>query len=398
MIEAPSRPRSAPPGEPPAPNKRPRQFPRWLYGLGVTALIVAVFAAGLRWAYGGFQKYYLVSLDLPRAGQQLDLGSDVRINGVNIGTMVDKQLVTSPTWHVHMTLQIQNKYRVPADAQAVVTLKTLLGAKVIELRFPRYAGPFLQNGDRIRAARIGPELEDALADGVRVLQAIPPDDLATVVHELAIGARGHGRDVARGLKAQSQLAELFARTLPPQVKALHDFRTIFGALRDRGVDLNLLADAMNEGVPVYASPEAQRNLRNALEAVVPFANNLGDLLIVNRRDWDRMIAAGDVVLGTLASRPQGVRSLVSGLNNYVHKLGGDPCNRFFSQPGNGITGTTPDQQMECAPINDGSASAGFVNFISDQAGNGTNPFAEFCANVPSGTPLDPIRNALGCTP
>src|SRR5207245_694092 len=83
-----------------------------------------------------------------------------------------------------------------------------------------------------RAAQVGPELEDAIADGVNVLDAIRPGDAATVVSTLAQAARGHGQDVARGLQANSDLAQLFASTLDPQLQALHDFDVVFGALKD----------------------------------------------------------------------------------------------------------------------------------------------------------------------
>ena len=424
MIEAPPRPKpAAAEPQPPAPRP-PRQWriPTWLKGFAIATLATLVFLAAVRWAYGGFAKYTMLTLDLPRAGQQLDIGAtDVRMRGVNIGTMVKKELVppgpnASPNdrgWFVRLTLRIEERFKVPANAHAVVTLKTLLGAKVIEFRFPRYAGPWLENGDKLRSARIGPELEDALDDGVRVLQAVPADDLATVVHELSVAARGHGRDVSRGLAANSELADMFADTLEPQLAALNDFEVIFNALRDKGVDLNLLADAMNEGVPVYASPEAQAHLRAALEAVVPFSNNLADLLILNRRDWDRMMDAGNVVLTTLAVRPQGLRSLVHGLGDYVESLGGDPCNAWFSftQSGGrdpvkfGVTPTNQQQRQECAHLNDGSASAPFAAFEGEGGGGGIGGppgdpvapvIAEFCAAVPPGTPLDPIREALGC--
>ncbi|HEX2267769.1 MAG TPA: MCE family protein [Actinomycetota bacterium] len=430
MIEAPPRPAPAP-AEPQPPTPRPpRQwhFPTWLKGLGITLLALILFLAAVRWAYGGFENYTMLSVDLPRAGQQLDIGAtDVRMNGVNIGTMVQKELVPpSPNatasdrgWYVRLTLRIEDRYRVPANTEAVVTLKTLLGAKVIEFRFPRYAPPWLEDGDTVRSARIGPELEDALDDGVRVLEAIPADDLATVIHELSVAARGHGRDVARGLKANSELADLFADTLEPQIAALNDFEVIFNALRDKGVDLNLLADAMNEGVPVYASAEAQAHLRSALEAVVPFSNNLADLLILNRRDWDRMMDAGNVVLTTLAVRPQGLRSVVHGLGDYVESLGGDPCNRFFANVPSvdspvdpravvvGVSGTNLQQRRECNHLNDGSASAPFAAFEGEggsegsDEGGGADPLnpviAEFCAaTMGAPPPFDEIRAALGC--
>ncbi len=311
----------------------------------VVALVAGGLYTGIKWAYGGFDDYYYVKATLPRAGQQLEPGSDVRMRGVIVGKVSDIRLVDR---QAQLTLQMQRQYHVPKDAEAVISLTTFLGAKFVDLRFDQMRGPYLADGDRIQSSHVGAELEDALADGVRVFDAIPPADLATVVGELATGARGHGQDVARGLAANSDLSDLFASTLTPQIQALHDFQVVFGALRDRGVDLNNLADAINEGVPVYASASAQKALDDALKAVTPFADNLADLLILDKAAWDQMMDAGDKVLGTIAARPEQLAGLVQGLYRYVFKLGGVPC--------------YPTTFYNCT-VPKNSAAAGFVNFI-----------------------------------
>jgi virulence factor Mce-like protein len=343
-----------PPSRPPAPIPRKRRIPRIILGPAVVALVLFLAITGIKWAYGGFGHYYYVSVALPRAGQQVQTGDDVRERGVTIGKISQIQLQGD---HVLMTLQIDSQYRVPASATAVVALKTLLGAKFVDLRSASFTGPYLPDRGRIRAAAVGPELEDALADGVNVLDAIRPADLATVVGNLAQGAQGEGANIARGLQANSQLAELFSSTLTPQLKSLRDFDVVFGALRTKGVDLNRLADAVNVGVPVYASPAAQRQLDAALRALTPFANNLADLLILNRADWDRMIDGGDAVLGAIAMRPEQLHSLVEGLYRYVLKLGGPPYG-----------------------LNDGSAAAGFVNFIGGDDSQENRK--QFCGALP----------------
>jgi len=303
---------------------------------------------------------------LPRAGQQLQQGSDVRIRGVVIGKVDRIQLQRDG---VQLTLKIDDQYKIPQDATAFITLKTLLGAKFVDLRVPgAFHGPYLADGDSIRSTHIGPELEDALADGVQVLDAIRPNDLATVIHELATGARGHGADVARSFEANARLSTEFQQTLAPQLQSLHDFRTIFGALRNSGVDLNLLADAINQGVPVYASPRATQELHKALVAITPFANNLADLLTLNRADLDRMIDNGDTVLQAIADRPGGLHSLVQGLYRYVYRLSGNP---FM--------------------MHDGSGAAAFVNFI------GGNSDAENRRQICTALPVDVRRNVPLCT-
>jgi virulence factor Mce-like protein len=347
-IKAPPRPPQPSPA--PAPDRPlipiPKKWrtPALITGPMIVALVILGMYLGIKWAYGGFGHYYSLTLEVPRAGQMTEVGTDVRMHGVVVGKVSDIELVNR---NVVFTLQMERRYLVPRSAEAFVSLKTLLGAKFVDLRFPAYHGPFLRDGGHVRSGQVGPELEDALADGVNVLQAIHPDDLATVVSTLARAARGHGEDVARGLKANSDLSELFANTLSPQLKALHDFNVIFGALRDKGVDLNRLADAVNEGVPVYDSPQAERYLQSALDALVPFSNNLADLLIINRADWDKMISSGDTVLGTIAAHSPGLRDLVVGLSRYVFKLSPPP----FDVPGS-----------------DGSGAAGFAALVGGDQG------------------------------
>jgi phospholipid/cholesterol/gamma-HCH transport system substrate-binding protein len=341
-VKAPPRqpqPHPAPSGERPLiPIPKKWKTPAIITGPILATLAILGMYLGIKAAYGGFGHYYQLNMTLPRATQMLQIGSDVRMRGVVVGKVSTIKLAHR---QVEFTLQMKKDYRVPTSAEAFVTLKTLLGAKFVDLRFDHYGAPFLSNGARIRESHVGPELEDALADGVDVLQAIRPEDLATVVSTLAQAAAGHGADVARGLKANSDLSQLFASTLSPQLKALHDFNVIFGALKDKGVDLNNLADAVNQGVPVYDSPQAQRDLRAALEAVVPFANNLADLLLINRADWDRMISSGDTVLGTVAAHSAGLQRLVYGLYQYVFKLSPPTFNN----------------------VGDGSGSAGFAAII-----------------------------------
>jgi virulence factor Mce-like protein len=309
-------------------------------GLALIALIATGLYFGVKAAYGAFRGYYYVTADFERAGQQVQIGNDVRVRGVIVGKVSSVELVDR---HARLTLQIEDQFEVPKSAEAVVTLKTLLGSKYVDLRFdPDDRGPNLADGDSIAETQVGPELEDALEDGTEVLAALKPEDAATLVNELAAASRDHGDDVARGLDANADLSTTFADTTEEQLQAFRDFRVLFGELENKGDDMNALAFAINEGVPVYASARAQREFAAALEGLTGFSNDFADLLIYQRNDWDRMMVACDAVLGTIAARPGGLADMVHGLYRYVFKLG---------------------KPIGPNLLPDGSAAAGFVNFI-----------------------------------
>jgi virulence factor Mce-like protein len=310
-------------------------------GTLVTVLLGVGVWFSVRAAYGAFDDAYYVTVDVDRAGQQMKPGLDVRVKGVEVGKIAQIDLVEG---RAQLQLKIEERYKIPQNAEAVISLKTPLGAKYVDLRFPAGTqGPFLADGDVIDNAHVGPELEDLLADGTAVLEAVDPDDAATVISELADGVRNNSDYIQRGLNANSDLAGLFARTLDPQLEALQDFEVLFGVLKEKGVDLNLLADAVNEGAPVYASEKAQANLDRALKALQPFSEDLADLLILQRDDWRRMMNEGDKVLQTVADRPRGLENLVNGLYRYTFKLGQPIGDEFM--------------------MADGSAGAGFTAFI-----------------------------------
>ncbi|HEX9823150.1 MAG TPA: MlaD family protein [Actinomycetota bacterium] len=319
--------------------------------LGISLAVGGYFL--IRSRYGAYDDVYHVTTELPKATQLLRVGTDVRLSGVIIGKVSEIRLAER---EVEMLLRIESRYRVPASAEAYVDLKTLLGDKFVDLRYDSYNGPFLAEGDRI-VGHVGPELEDVIATGAQVLRAVDPLDAATVVHELAIAAEGHGEDIARGLDAGTKVTTTFRRTLPEQVRSLIDFDVIFGELRFRTGDLGDLADAINQGVPVYASDEAHAQLRRSLEQVAFLATHLGDLLVLERDGWDRLIDDGDVLLQVLVDHREGLRGLVNGLSRYVMKLGGDPY-----------------------PLFDGSAAAAFTNFIGGEGLEET--IVQICGTVP----------------
>jgi virulence factor Mce-like protein len=343
-----------------------------------TALVVLVGTGLLiRYRYGHFEDFYYVTADVPSATQLLRVGSDVRQSGVVIGSVSDIKLEGR---HARLTLQIEPNFRVPASAEAFVELKTLLGDKFVDLRWAQFGPPYLGDGDRIEG-HVGPELEEVLKEGVEVLGTVNPDDLATIIGELARGARGHGEDVARGLDANAELSTLFAETLKPQLRSWRDFRVLFDMLEDKAIDLNELAEAVNQGVPVYASERAHQDLRRVLDNLVPMANHFADLLIFDQDAWDRLMDYGDVVLQTIAERPEGLRDFVHGLYRYVFKLGGHP-----------------------PAISPGVGMAPFANFIGGDdegggGGGGSDPGAEIgkaIKDICKALPPPVADNTLAC--
>jgi virulence factor Mce-like protein len=93
--------------------------------------------------------------------QAVELGSqaDVRISGVNVGKVISLQL-DHRTGLTRATMEIDSRYAPrPADTQAMLRAKTLLGETYIELTPGSRTGPKLPDGATISRARIAPTVQ-----------------------------------------------------------------------------------------------------------------------------------------------------------------------------------------------------------------------------------------------
>ena len=90
----------------------------------------------------------------------LSVGSDVRIGGVKVGSVVD-QHIDPKTFRAVVTLSILPEVRLPADSVARVTSHGLLGEKYVKLE-PGGAAETMEPGSAIAKTRDVISLEEML--------------------------------------------------------------------------------------------------------------------------------------------------------------------------------------------------------------------------------------------
>ncbi|MDD3287687.1 MAG: MlaD family protein [Alphaproteobacteria bacterium] len=103
------------------------------------ALVLAVAALFMGFAYSSSDlhqvKGYVVSANFPMI-DGLKEGSDVKVNGVKIGSIASQDLITDPgqnQYMVNVKMTIDPKVRLPADTIAMVASESLLGGKYMSL-------------------------------------------------------------------------------------------------------------------------------------------------------------------------------------------------------------------------------------------------------------------------
>ncbi len=92
----------------------------------------------------------------------LEVGSDVRISGVKVGTVTDRILDTN-TFEAVVLFTVSSDVQLPADTEAVVTSEGLLGNKYLRL-IPGTATDTISDGGEISQTRDFRSLEDTVSE------------------------------------------------------------------------------------------------------------------------------------------------------------------------------------------------------------------------------------------
>jgi len=108
----------------------------------------------------GDDGYELTARFLKAGG--LDRGSDVRISGVKVGSVIDRAL-DDQTFEAVVTFTVRSDIKLPADTEAGVTAEGLLGGKYLRL-FPGTASETLAPNGEIAQTRDFQALEDTVSE------------------------------------------------------------------------------------------------------------------------------------------------------------------------------------------------------------------------------------------
>ncbi|MET4431715.1 virulence factor Mce family protein [Mycolicibacterium sp. 624] len=165
-------------------------------------------------------------------------GDDVRILGVRVGEIAT--IEGQPT-QVKITMWVDDSYRVPVDAKAVILSPSLISARAVQL-VPAYTGgPVMADHAVIPIERTAvpvewDDLRDQLAKLADALQPTQPGGVSTLgayVNTAADNLRGQGTDIHRAIK-----------NLATTMSALGDHSDdIFGTVENLALVVSALQDS-----------------------------------------------------------------------------------------------------------------------------------------------------------
>lgn len=292
---------------------------RALAGALVSLLLIGVSYLGARIALGAWDEEYSVSVTLGELGQGVVSGTDVKIRGVKVGSVGQVEL--SEDYRAVAELVMEGGTMLPERSSFLVTGKTLLGEKQIEVLFDGAVeeGPYLADGSHIDDPARVVEVEDVVAAIAEIATNIDPDDLATVFDEFFGAFEGMGPTIAKGIDEGAKAADLFARTLPEQIRGTRALSQVAEAIGPTGDDFNRLGRNLVEGMPTLSAN--QEGIARLLDALRGFSTELGTAFRIARPDIDRMVVGGDNFLRVLHHYRLEIGQVVDGLVLYTEKFG-----------------------------------------------------------------------------
>lgn len=167
---------------------------------------------------------YRVTLELPETGGLYPRGN-VTYRGVQVGEVKSVDLTDRG---VEAVLSLDSDVRIPADLEAEVHSVSAVGEQFVQL-LPRSGdGPELRDGDVIPLdrTRVPTDINTVLDDTARGLQAIPQENLRTVVDEAYTAVGGLGPELRRLVQGSATLAIDARKNLDPLLTLIDQSKPI----------------------------------------------------------------------------------------------------------------------------------------------------------------------------
>lgn len=148
--------------------------------------------------------HYKVTVELPESAGLYPRGN-VTYRGTEVGQVDSVQLTGSG---VEAVLSLRSDVSIPSDLQAEVHSVSAIGEQYLDL-LPREGNSIpLKNGDVIPVAetKVPVDINNLLDTTNRGLEAVPAENLRTVIDESYIGFGGLGPELSRIVNASTALA------------------------------------------------------------------------------------------------------------------------------------------------------------------------------------------------
>jgi virulence factor Mce-like protein len=302
-----------------------RTLLRRLYGvafiaivIGLVGLTVMIYNKSLPWEHTD-----KVTLEAAAAGNQLNLGGDVKIRGVIIG---DIRSISVQDGMAKIVLGINpgDAKSIPDNVEARILPKTLFGEKFVDLVIPQNPSSVrLHNGSVIKEDRSRTAIETGkvFTDLLPLLRTLQPVKLNETLNALATALESRGN----ALGDNAVLADRYLANFNPHLATVnHDISGLADLADSLGTsapDLLRLAENSAVSLQNVVVPQ-QQTLVRFFRGTQGFADTTRSFLSANENNLIALAANSKPTLGVLRDYSSEFPCLLRGLSDIQPRLEG----------------------------------------------------------------------------
>ncbi len=233
---------------------------------------------------------YRVTVELPETGGLYPRGN-VTYRGVEVGEVKSVNLTDTG---VAAVLSLNSNVKIPADLDVEVHSVSSVGEQFVQLLPRRADGPVLKNGDVIPKDRtsVPTDINKVLDNTNRGLEAIPRDNLKTVIDEAYTAVGGLGPELRRLVSGSAALASDARANLDPLTTLIDQSKPVLDSQTDTAGSIQAWAANL---------ASISRQLQNQDPAVAGILDNGPGAADEVRALFDRLQPTLPIVLANLVS-------------------------------------------------------------------------------------------------
>ena len=246
----------------------------WAKG-GIVIVLIALLAGVGYLVVGSYEQLHRTHVVAYFANSNgVFVGDDVRIRGVNVGKI---EAIEPQPSHAKITFWVDDQYRVPANAKAVILSPTLVAARAVQLTPPYSSGPALADGAVINEDHTAVPMEfddfrDQLKKLTETLQPTEPGGVSTLgafVNTTADNLRGQGPAIRDAVMKLSQAISVLGDHSGDTFTTVRNLAALVSALQGSTDLIRQLNGNLASVTGLLADdPDELGNALNALNGVV----------------------------------------------------------------------------------------------------------------------------------
>ncbi|MDR3658860.1 MAG: MCE family protein [Mycobacterium sp.] len=255
---------------------------RTMLNVGVFTVVMVLVAAGLVVVFGQFRfasstTYHANFADASR----LKDGEDVRIAGVQVGTVKSVKLKSDNT--VDVKFDLNQRYQLYTSSRAVIRYQNLVGDRYLEIT----SGPGelrkLPPGGTIVKANTQPALDlDALLGGLRpVVKGLDGKKVNEITNAMIEALQGQGGALSELLSSTGSFTQTLAARDELIGDTINNLNTVLGTVDAKGAQFNTSIDQLQQLITGLA--QGRDPIAGAIAPLSSAENDLTEMLQKGRR-------------------------------------------------------------------------------------------------------------------